>query len=304
MKGILVVPVEDYDPFRRDSEKFFNPEIEKVEVTIEGVPNQLFSHGMRPHQQWDEIKKLPVGDYITKDLDLGSVQIGEYLTTKYALWLDMRSTDDDKLHGSGRRIDNGSEGITIQITKKAQTAGPTDDKREKLVALAVGGKAKHYFGDYTPDKIHKMSAEEIDKLYARYESRLGAEMTKTIGSAMTQIYTGIVSHFLPIPPERRLYLWEDLEKDPFIEHAVSSISCGLYHKYGMLLAPVTAAIITAKHCQFERKNNNNSIDVRGDGTSESRGDGGDPSGGTPHTPNSESRGDGGDNFNSNQTEES
>ncbi len=47
MKGILVIPVEDYEPFRRDSEKFFNPEIEKVEVTIEGVPNQLFSHGMR-----------------------------------------------------------------------------------------------------------------------------------------------------------------------------------------------------------------------------------------------------------------
>jgi len=155
---------------------------------------------------------------------------------------------------------------------------PTDDKREKLVALAVGGKAKHYFGDYTPDKIHKMSAEEIDKLYARYESRLGAEMTKTIGSAMTQIYTGIASYFLPIPPERRLYLWEDLEKDPFIEHAVSSISCGLYHKYGMLLAPVTAAIITAKHCQFERKNNNNSID--GGGNSEGT------SGGDPHTPNS------------------
>jgi hypothetical protein len=35
----------------------------------------------------------------------------------------MRTTDDDGLHGSGRRIENGSEGITLQITKKAESAG-------------------------------------------------------------------------------------------------------------------------------------------------------------------------------------
>ena len=35
----------------------------------------------------------------------------------------MRSTDDNRLHGSGRQIENASEGVTIQITKKEEAAG-------------------------------------------------------------------------------------------------------------------------------------------------------------------------------------
>ena len=35
----------------------------------------------------------------------------------------MCSNDDDSLHGTGRGIENGSEGITIQIEKKAESAG-------------------------------------------------------------------------------------------------------------------------------------------------------------------------------------
>ena len=35
----------------------------------------------------------------------------------------MRTSDDDLLHGSGRRIENASEGVTIQITKTVEAAG-------------------------------------------------------------------------------------------------------------------------------------------------------------------------------------
>ena len=69
---------------------------------------------------WDEVKKMFTSE---KDLGLSELFLGDYLTDKYALWLDLRSTDDNNLHGSGRRIENASEGITIQITKKAETAG-------------------------------------------------------------------------------------------------------------------------------------------------------------------------------------
>ena len=31
--------------------------------------------------------------------------------------------DENELHGKGRRIENASEGITLQIVKKAETAG-------------------------------------------------------------------------------------------------------------------------------------------------------------------------------------
>ena len=110
---------------------FTTPQITKVEVTIEGIPNQLYGQGMRAYQMWDEAKKYfapgsmrhhDVGT-VVKDLALSDVNLGEFLTSKYSLWLDLRTCDDDSLHNSGRRIENASEGITIQITKKAEATG-------------------------------------------------------------------------------------------------------------------------------------------------------------------------------------
>ena len=131
MKGILMLFEDARQPFARNTEAFYNPKITKVEVTIEGVPNQLFSQGMRAYQMWDEAKKLfasgnkrhPDVAVVAKDLALADVSLGEFLTSKYSLWLDLRTTDDDRLHGSGRRIENASEGVTIQITKTAEATG-------------------------------------------------------------------------------------------------------------------------------------------------------------------------------------
>ena len=56
--------------------------------------------------------------------------------------------------------------------------------------------------------------------------------------------------FLPISAENQPGLIADLEGDPFVRHALSSATCELYRRYGMLLAPLTAALTTSKHCQF------------------------------------------------------
>ena len=135
MKGILLLfeDVAAQQPFARNTEAFYNPKITKVEITIEGIPNQLFVQGMRAHQMWDEARKLfaalpdrkrhPDVSVVAKDLALADVSLAEYYTSKYALWLDLRTTDDDRLHGSGRCIENASEGVTIRISKNAETAG-------------------------------------------------------------------------------------------------------------------------------------------------------------------------------------
>ena len=39
------------------------------------------------------------------------------------MWFDLRTTDDSQLHGSGRRIENGADGMTIPIGKTAEAAG-------------------------------------------------------------------------------------------------------------------------------------------------------------------------------------
>ena len=60
---------------------------------------------------------------IQKHLQLHNVSVVEYLTDRYALWLYFRTIDKNSRQGTSRRIENGSEGITIQIEKKAETAG-------------------------------------------------------------------------------------------------------------------------------------------------------------------------------------
>ena len=60
---------------------------------------------------------------IQKHLQLYDLRLGEYLVNKYALWLDFRMTDENELHRTGRRIENASEGITLQIERKAESAG-------------------------------------------------------------------------------------------------------------------------------------------------------------------------------------
>ena len=84
---------------------------------------------MKYRHQYNEILKhfgegqLKEAGAIQKDLQLHNANIASYYTDKYALWLDFRTIDDNRLHGSGRRLENTSEGIRLQLTKEAASAG-------------------------------------------------------------------------------------------------------------------------------------------------------------------------------------
>ena len=94
---------------------------------MEGKPNQLYTQGMRSFEQYDETRKYFAegkhANVTQEQLQLHDLNVGEYLTDKYALWLDFRMIDENSLYGTCRRIENASEGITLQIEKKAETAG-------------------------------------------------------------------------------------------------------------------------------------------------------------------------------------
>ena len=126
LKGILVL-FEEEKSYTQDMSKFYNPKIQKVSVNVEGKPNQLYSQGMRSFEQYDGARKYFTEGRLANDVQaqllLYDVSLGEYLVNKYALWLDFRTIDENELHRMGRRIENASEGITLQIEKKAETAG-------------------------------------------------------------------------------------------------------------------------------------------------------------------------------------
>ena len=119
LKGVLLIFTQERSAtkFARDTKEFYNPKITKVEVTVEGVPNELYAQNMEYRHQYDEIVKhfaegrLKEAGAIQKDLQLHNVNISLYYTDKYALWLDFRTIDNNRLHGSGRRLENTSEGI-------------------------------------------------------------------------------------------------------------------------------------------------------------------------------------------------
>ena len=98
---------------------------------MEGKPNQLYAQGVRSFEQYDEICKYFAegkqrdndANEIQKHLQLYDLSLGEYLVNKYALWLDFRTIDENELHGTGRRIENALEDITLQIKKKEKSAG-------------------------------------------------------------------------------------------------------------------------------------------------------------------------------------
>ena len=59
LKGVLLIFTKERSAtkFNRDTEEFFNPKITKVEVTVEGVPNELYAQNMEYKHQYDEILK-------------------------------------------------------------------------------------------------------------------------------------------------------------------------------------------------------------------------------------------------------
>ena len=119
LKGVLLIFTQERSAtkFGRDTEEFYNPKVTKVEITVEGSPNELYTQNLEYRRQYNEIIKhfaegrLKEAGFIQKDLQLHNVNIASYYTDKYALWLDFRTIDDNKLHGSGRRLENTSEGI-------------------------------------------------------------------------------------------------------------------------------------------------------------------------------------------------
>ena len=59
LNGVLVIFMKERSAikFTHNIEEFFNPKIMKVEVTVEGLPNELYAQNMEYRHQYDEIMK-------------------------------------------------------------------------------------------------------------------------------------------------------------------------------------------------------------------------------------------------------
>ena len=120
------------------------------------------------------------------------------------------------------------------------------DKRERLVACVLSGNSKTYLGkEYTEQQINEMGCNNVNTLLNRYESILSAQMTKSLGKSVINLYSSIACSMLGVGNQQDLS--DDLECDPFLNTAMQRFTCDLYYRFGAFLAPVSVGIITGKH---------------------------------------------------------
>ena len=113
LQGLLLLFADKQSDFAHENEKFYNPSIKKILTTINGIPHQLYPGGVLSRDIFLEAKKY----FYKPDSD---VTWGEFLTTKFGLWIDVRSSNDNRLHGSGRTVERS--GILLQIELAADAS--------------------------------------------------------------------------------------------------------------------------------------------------------------------------------------
>ena len=103
-----------------------------------------------------------------------------------------------------------------------------------------------YLGkEYAEEQINEMDCNDVNTLLNRYESVLSAQMTKSLGKSVINLYSNIACSGLGIGNQQELST--DLECDPFLNTAMQRFTYDLYYRFGALFAPVSVGIITGKH---------------------------------------------------------
>ena len=115
MGGIVLLCIQKTST---DSEEFYNAEVQKVKVTIEGNPNSVYSQGLVRSEIYNEAKRFfgTMSDTCNDNL---STQ--EFYKGKYAIVIDLRTVDDETVVGNGRTLVGTQSGVLLQIEKLATT---------------------------------------------------------------------------------------------------------------------------------------------------------------------------------------
>ncbi len=126
VRGILMLFALPPAVANRDPENFYNPEITNVDITIDGITNKIFAQGYKEDRMWTEAKRFFLNEYRKYD-DQSSMHLSLFYgiptQARFCLWIDTRSTDDNRLHGSGMTIKNGSN-VALKFTKNNTGSEP------------------------------------------------------------------------------------------------------------------------------------------------------------------------------------
>ena len=112
LKGILLLFINQYQAGALNTEEYFNPNITKVNVTVDGVPDRVYNEGLSGSDMWQEITR----HFKPSTNGRPNMTLAKYLTNnKFGLWIDLRSMADTTMHGNGQRLVNSQNGVQLEI---------------------------------------------------------------------------------------------------------------------------------------------------------------------------------------------
>ncbi len=97
-----------------DSEEYIYPNITKVDVTINGRPNAVYSNGIGTDDLYREARRI----FHVKDTNMTEKK---FYDNKFALVIDLRCADDNNAMGAGYNVTDTKSGAQLIITEEVTT---------------------------------------------------------------------------------------------------------------------------------------------------------------------------------------
>ena len=118
MSGILCLFNDAITAGARDSESFVNPAMLTVAINVNGMPNKLYSKSMQTTDFYESMQKR-MGSLGGDMIYPSNFFSGE----RFGLWIDLRTFPDSEIHGGGFALDSTSDGVKLEIRRKAGGSG-------------------------------------------------------------------------------------------------------------------------------------------------------------------------------------
>ena len=88
-----------------------------MKVTVNGIPNKVYSQGMKTRDKWEEVNRR-----FGKE-NSSMTPCDFYAGDRFAFFIDLRSMKDNDLHGSGLRLVNTKDGVQLTLNRKTSGSG-------------------------------------------------------------------------------------------------------------------------------------------------------------------------------------
>ena len=118
MSGILCLFNDAITAGARDSESFVNPAMLTVAINVNGMPNKLYSKNMQTTDFYESMLKR------MESLGGDTIYPSNFFSgDRFGLWIDLRTFPDPEIHGGGFNLDSTSDGVKLEIRRKAGGTG-------------------------------------------------------------------------------------------------------------------------------------------------------------------------------------